>query len=155
MFAASPARSRARRLLAVSSVLLVIALGSTACSSAGSGAAAGSGTNASVTSGSHLDPGAFAAAMAQPNTVLIDVRTPAEFAAGHISGASNIDVESADFASQIASLDKTKTYALYCHSGRRSGIAMQLMQQAGFTNVYDLSGGIENWQSQGMSLVAS
>lgn len=93
--------------------------------------------------------------MAQPNTVLIDVRTPAEFAAGHISGASNIDVESADFASQIASLDKTKTYALYCHSGRRSGIAMQLMQQAGFTNVYDLSGGIENWQSQGMSLVAS
>ena len=72
--------------------------------------------------------------------VIIDVRTPAEYAAGHIAGAQNIDVEAADFASKIASLDKEAPYLLYCRSGRRSAIAAEEMAKAGFTDVVDGGG---------------
>jgi phage shock protein E len=142
---------RLTRSLAVLTVALVMTTGTvTACSSQSHSS---DGANATVSSGAHLDPTAFSTAMTQPNTVIVDVRTPAEYAAGHIAGAINIDVESADFSSQIAALDTTKTYALYCHSGRRSGIAITTMQQAGFKNVYDLNGGIQNWESSGGTLV--
>lgn len=69
--------------------------------------------------------------------VVIDVRTPAEYAAGHIAGAQNIDVEAAGFGSKIASLDKKAPYLVYCHSGRRSGIAATQMASAGFTDIVD------------------
>jgi rhodanese-related sulfurtransferase len=69
--------------------------------------------------------------------VVIDVRTPAEFAAQHIAGSQNIDVEAADFGTRIASLDKAGKYLVYCHSGRRSGIAAQQMASAGFKNIVD------------------
>lgn len=69
--------------------------------------------------------------------VVIDVRTPEEFAAGHIGGAQNIDVEAADFGSKIASLDKEAAYLVYCHSGRRSGIAAAQMAAAGFMDIID------------------
>jgi rhodanese-related sulfurtransferase len=69
--------------------------------------------------------------------VVIDVRTPSEYAAGHIAGAQNIDVEAADFGSKIASLDKKASYLVYCHSGRRSAIAADQMAAAGFTNIVD------------------
>ena len=72
--------------------------------------------------------------------VIIDVRTPAEYAAGHIAGAQNIDVEAADFASKIASLDKEAPYLLYCRSGRRSAIAAEEMAKAGFTDIVDGGG---------------
>ena len=77
-----------------------------------------------------------AVAMLDSRTV-IDVRTPAEYAAGHIAGARNIDVEAADFGSKIASLDKKAPYLVYCHSGRRSGIAAGQMAAAGFTDIVD------------------
>lgn len=69
--------------------------------------------------------------------VVIDVRTPTEYAAGHIAGAQNIDVEAADFGSKIASLDKSAPYLVYCHSGRRSGNAATQMASAGFTDIVD------------------
>lgn len=69
--------------------------------------------------------------------VVIDVRTQGEYAAGHIAGAQNIDVEAADFASKIASLDKEAAYLVYCQSGRRSGIAAAQMASAGFTDIVD------------------
>jgi rhodanese-related sulfurtransferase len=69
--------------------------------------------------------------------VVIDVRTPTEYAAGHIAGAQNIDVEAADFDSRIASLDKAAPYLVYCHSGRRSGMAASKMASAGFKDVVD------------------
>jgi rhodanese-related sulfurtransferase len=68
---------------------------------------------------------------------VIDVRTPAEYAAGHIAGAQNVDVEAADFGTRIAALDKKATYLVYCRSGRRSGIAATQMAAAGFTNIVD------------------
>ena len=83
---------------------------------------------------------------------IIDVRTADEFSSGHIAGAINIDVEGGTFSDQIASLDKSKTYALYCHSGRRSAIAATEMSKAGFKNIIDLNGGIGELLQAGAQL---
>ncbi|MCE1174983.1 MAG: rhodanese-like domain-containing protein [Propionibacteriales bacterium] len=103
--------------------------------------------------GTSLAPADFAGAVKLPNTVLVDVRTPAEFASGHLAGAINIDVEAADFASKAQALDTTKTYAVYCRSGNRSKTAMSMMVQLGLSPVYDLAGGINNWKSAGGEVV--
>lgn len=95
---------------------------------------------------------AFAKEVRTPGVTIIDVRTPGEFAAGHIEGAVNIDYQG-DFAAGIASLDKAKTYAVYCASGTRSGAAAQDMAAAGFTDVYNLDGGATYWQAAGYELV--
>jgi phage shock protein E len=72
--------------------------------------------------------------------VVIDVRTPAEYGAGHIAGAQNIDVEAADFGSKISTLDEKASYLVYCRSGRRSAIAAEEMAKAGFTDIVDGGG---------------
>ncbi len=77
-----------------------------------------------------------------PNTVLVDVRTPSEFATGHIDQAINIDSESPSFVSEIKKLDVNKTYFVYCRSGNRSGQAISIMKSNGINNIYELSGGI-------------
>jgi phage shock protein E len=87
----------------------------------------------------------FASTIADPSVVILDVRTPAEFAAGHIEGAINIDAESGRFAEEIKSLDDTKTYAIYCRSGRRSALAADAMLDAGFTSLYNLDNGLLAW----------
>jgi phage shock protein E len=69
---------------------------------------------------------------------IIDVRTPAEFADGRVEGAVNIDVQSADFEASLANLDKNAEYIVYCRSGNRSAIAVQIMAEAGITKVVDL-----------------
>ena len=73
-----------------------------------------------------------------PAPVVIDVRTAAEFAEGHVQGAINLDVENGAFQAKLSSLDKSVEYALYCRSGRRSAMAAELMATAGFTEVRDL-----------------
>ena len=73
-------------------------------------------------------------------TAVIDVRSGQEYASGHLEGAINMDVESANFAEQISTLDKNGSYVLYCHSGRRAGIALDTMKAAGFTNVVNAGG---------------
>ena len=85
-----------------------------------------------------------------PATRVIDVRTAAEFAEGHVQGATNIDVEATGFADAIASLDESAAYSVYCRSGRRSAIAKDLMEQAGFTDITDL-GGMED-AAKGLNL---
>ena len=85
-------------------------------------------------------------------SVIIDVRTPAEFAEGHVVDALNLDVESETFDQAIGSLDKGVTYVVYCRSGRRSAIAAQKMSDAGFT-VLD-GGSLDNMISQGWNLGA-
>jgi rhodanese-related sulfurtransferase len=91
----------------------------------------------------------FSKKIADKSVVLLDVRTPSEFDASHIPGARNMDFESGDFATSLAQLDKTKTYAVYCRSGNRSGQATALMAKSGFTSVFNLEGGIINWQGAG------
>lgn len=71
---------------------------------------------------------------------VIDVRTPAEFATGHIAGALNIPVEASDFGARISQLDPGEPYLVYCRSGRRSAIAAETMAEAGFTDIADAGG---------------
>jgi rhodanese-related sulfurtransferase len=102
---------------------------------------------------SSLSPTDFAAAAKLPGTILLDVRTPAEFAAGHITGAVNLDVQSDTFPQAAAMLDPAKDYAVYCHSGNRSKVAMAAMARAGLSHLFDLAGGISAWQSAGGQVV--
>lgn len=103
----------------------------------------------------NLDANGFVSEIKNPGVVVLDVRTAGEYAAGHIENAINIDVEGMTFDSDIAKLDKTKEYAVYCHSGRRSGIATEKMAKAGFTKLSNLDGGIIQWQAAGYPLVNS
>lgn len=69
------------------------------------------------------------------DAVIIDVRTPEEFATGHLEGAVNINVQSEEFAAQIMELDKDGEYFVYCRSGNRSGQAIAQMSQMGFAEL--------------------
>lgn len=89
--------------------------------------------------------GEFHEMMLQPNTVVIDVRTQGEFAAGKIRGARNIDIMSRDFVNQVKNLPKDKTYLIYCRSGNRSGQACGIMADLGFENLKNMAGGIMRW----------
>lgn len=114
--------------------------------------AACGGTSAKI---NNLNADGFVSEIKNSGVVVLDVRTPGEFAAGHIENAINIDVEGMTFDSEIAKLDKNVEYAVYCHSGRRSAIAAEKMTKAGFNKVANLEGGIISWQSAGYPLVNS
>jgi rhodanese-related sulfurtransferase len=86
---------------------------------------------------------------ANPKTVVIDVRTPEEFKAGHIPGAKNIDFYGDDFAKQIAALDKSKTYILHCAAGGRSGQACKTGEVQSLPSVYHLNQGFKAWEQAG------
>lgn len=81
--------------------------------------------------------------------VLLDIRTPEEYAAGKIAGAENIDFYAPDFRDNLNRLDKNSHYVIYCHTGNRSGQALQIMRELGFTQVEDIGGGIAAWAQQG------
>lgn len=91
----------------------------------------------------------FASYVADSQPVVIDVRTPEEYAAGHLEGARNIDFRSSDFRSGLEALDRAAPYAVYCRSGNRSGQALEVMREMGFTSVVNLSGGILAWEGGG------
>ncbi len=77
-----------------------------------------------------------------PNAVLVDVRTPAEYDAGHIADAIDVDFENTNFSSDVKKLDPLKTYFVYCRSGNRSAQAIVVMKNSGIKNIYELQGGI-------------
>lgn len=88
-----------------------------------------------------------------PDGVVLDVRTPEEVAKGHLKGAVNIDYKSSAFETSLASLDKSKTYYVYCAAGVRSDKAAAVMKEKGFKNVYTLEGGIQAWTAAGQEVV--
>lgn len=85
--------------------------------------------------------------------VVLDVRTPEEFHAGHLDGAVMIDFYESDFAARIAELDRDVPYLLYCRSGNRSGSTADIMEDLGFTDVTDIGGGITSWVDAGQPVV--
>lgn len=86
----------------------------------------------------------FKEVMASENTIILDVRTAEEFNSGHIEGAINIDFYAEDFTDELLKLDRTKSYAIYCRSGNRSGKALKIMRKNGYSNLYNLIGGLES-----------
>lgn len=83
--------------------------------------------------------------------VVIDVRTPGEYAGGHLSGALNMNVAGPEFRRRVSGLDRNKTYYLYCRSGSRSGSAAQVMRGMGFEKVYNI-GGIDRLAAAGVEI---
>jgi len=109
----------------------------------------------SAPSATNLDVVGFAEQITKADVITLDVRTPGEFAEGHIAGAINIDVEGGTFETEIAKLDKTKSYSVYCQSGRRSLIAVDKMSASGFEKLSNLDNGINDWITNGLLLVTS
>jgi rhodanese-related sulfurtransferase len=90
-----------------------------------------------------------------PNAQIIDFRTPEEVSMGKLKSAQNIDFYSSDLIAKLEQLDKNQTYFIYCNSGNRSKSAMGIMKEMGFTNVRELSGGIQSWMSSGNEVCTS
>jgi phage shock protein E len=88
------------------------------------------------------------------DVVVLDIRTPEEFADGIIDGAVNIDFYEPDFAAQLDTLDKDADYVVYCRSDNRSGQAMDVFADLGFTSVTEIDGGIVAWYQAGLPVVA-
>ena len=101
----------------------------------------------------NLDASGFQAKTQEPGVVVLDVRTRGEFNEGHIANAINIDVESDTFLNEITKLDKSKTCAVYCRSGRRSADAVAKMSNEKFVSLFNLNGGILDWQAAGYPVV--
>lgn len=158
-----------RTALAAVATLAGLVIATAGCSSsddadADAGQPGGTSTAAAAASGAastataalrHLVPKDFAESIAQAGVVVLDVRTPAEYAQGHLENARNIDVQSSAFDEQIAGLDKSASYALYCRSGVRSANAATAMFAAGFTKVVDLAGGFTAWTAAGNQVTTS
>ena len=95
-----------------------------------------------------LNKSQFAEAIQDKDVVLIDVRTPEEYAQGAIEGAKNVDFfNQQDFIKEISALDKHEPVYLYCRSGNRSMKAARQLISLGFDKVYDLAGGYMAWSS--------
>lgn len=87
-----------------------------------------------------------------PDKIILDVRTPEEFAEGHIQDAVLINFKDSDFTQKINELDKSKTLLVYCASGIRSGKAYSLLKESGFKNVYLLENGLKEWNAAGKEI---
>lgn len=87
-----------------------------------------------------LSAAEFKAQFAQQPGKIIDVRTPAEYKAGHLKGAANIDWLAGDVQRNVGKFDTNETYYLYCASGNRSGQAANFLFERGFKNVFNIGG---------------
>ena len=85
--------------------------------------------------------------------VLLDVRTPEEFADGYIEGAINLDYFNESFSDVLGILDTNKTYLVYCGVGGRSGQSLAMMKELEFKEVYNMVGGLSKWKEEGFETV--
>uniref|UniRef100_B8DIQ1 Rhodanese domain protein n=1 Tax=Nitratidesulfovibrio vulgaris (strain DSM 19637 / Miyazaki F) TaxID=883 RepID=B8DIQ1_NITV9 len=84
--------------------------------------------------------------------MVLDVRTPGEFSEGHLQGARNIDFTSPEFRDRVRSLNRNRTYLVYCRSGNRSGKALEVFRELGFTSILHMDGGTLAWNAAGLPL---
>lgn len=117
------------RSVALLTLVGALGMGAVGCSSGSGSADAAPGSSSSA---------GEQAAVPVEDSVIIDVRTPEEFAEGHLDGATNLDLNGGQFQEAIAGLDPDVNYLVYCRSGNRSGQATALLRDAGFENVVDL-----------------
>ena len=95
---------------------------------------------------------AEAAKAAGRSITVIDVRTPEEFAEGHLKGAQNVDIASPDFAGNLGKLDRAKTYLVHCAVGGRSTRSLSVLEKLGFKSIIHLDGGINAWKKAGLPI---
>lgn len=150
-------RCRTEHKLGRMVIATVAAVGLLGCSSEQSGRsdAASSPVEATQSPAVRLvDVDEGVALVADPSVVILDVRTPAEFAEGHLDRAQLVDFSAPGFRERIAQFDRSTTYLVYCRSGNRSGQATTIMAELGFAKVSDLHGGIGAWQTAGAPVVS-
>jgi rhodanese-related sulfurtransferase len=87
------------------------------------------------------------------NFVILDVRTPQEYAEGHLANATNVDFAAVDFAEKIGKLDKAKKYLVYCRTGHKSARATEVMKTQSFQTIYNLDGGITKWTADNNPII--
>lgn len=87
------------------------------------------------------------------NFIILDIRTLDEYVSGHIENSIMIDYYSDNFENELDELDKNKTYLIYCRTGRRTGLALDIMEELGFYEVFNMLGGITEWQAKGYPIV--
>lgn len=95
----------------------------------------------------------FAEFVASGEGIVLDVRTPDEYNAGHLEGSLHHNIYDADFADQLAKLDPETPVYVYCKAGGRSAKAMSMMHEMGFAEVYNLAGGYDAWSRSGQPVV--
>ena len=134
---------RLRRLITVWTATLILAMGATALLAAGPAT-----KDVTVEQARQLiqDRGG------KGDFVVLDVRTPEEFANGRLPGAVNVNIQVPDFQRRLAALDRGKTYLVYCRTGNRSARAIQVMQRLGFQSLYHMTEGILRWEKKGFPL---
>lgn len=152
------AAQRKRIVLIVAAVAAVVAVGIAALSLGSSDTADTTDTTAAVSEAVTLVSAQEATELIASHTgddtfAVVDVRSPEEFASGHLEGAVNLNVEDPAFADLIGELDPAGTYLVYCHSGNRSAVATAQLRDAGFEHVFELDGGITSWSGAGLPLV--
>jgi len=119
-------------------LVVIVAWGFAACSNGQSGKF-------------ELTADAFSAKIKEfPEAPVVDVRSPEEYAEGHLAGAKNYDWNGNAFNSQTATLDKSKPVFVYCLAGGRSASAAAHMRSKGFKQVYELRGGMNAWRGAGL-----
>lgn len=98
----------------------------------------------------NVDPKAAQALIADQKATVLDIRTPEEFAEGHIPNAKNVDFFSKSFRETLEKLDKDAPIVMHCQSGGRSGQALPIFKELGFTKVFHMKGGFSAWSKAGL-----
>jgi len=105
-----------------------------------------------TTGGPWVNPAQATHLINREDAVIIDVREPAEFAAGHVLGAKNVPLARLDAPTPDLLKRKERPVIVYCDGGERAGKAAAALKKHGFTRVTNLSGGIKAWQDAGLPL---
>ncbi len=135
-----------QRLLSTMFLLVLLAL--TACSGQPTPTAATSSEIDLATLPALVDPQTANLLRERDDVLLIDVREPSEYAAGHIPGITLIPM--GEIPNRLADIPKDKTVIVSCQSGRRSSQIASFLQEQGFTNLHDLDGGFSAWERAGL-----
>lgn len=144
------ARMSVTRLRAIAAaVAAALALVGAGCGG-GTSSATSQETETAASAVTLLSPDDANAKIESGDVEILDVRTPEEYADGHIEGATLVDFYEPDFADRIAELDHDREYVVYCRSGNRSGQAAAMMADQGFSTVNDVDGGIVAWEAAGL-----
>lgn len=112
---------------------------------------ADAGASGSATSVESITPEAAAQLIKESSDVVVlDIRTPEEFAEGHVAGAVNVDFRADSFEEKIGELDPGTPYVVHCRSGGRSAQSLPILEKAGFEKIYHLEAGFNGWTASNL-----